>query len=1198
MENFWTLLCFYNINYYLKISFERPSLPTSKKLAINHQGMTQPTLSLTLLSCFIYFSTQAQVTGDFQSKNASGNWSDFNAWNIYNGSAWTAATAGQLPTASTAVFVQVGHTVTVDNAAAVCNDLNVSSGGSSGRLAFAAAGILNVKGTITLHNSTSNYFSPWASGGKLIFSGTSNQGITGLTANTILEDVEINKASGAVTTSSNFRFGNFTLTAGDFVAGSGNEIQGKSSASTISINGGTWTQTGSTTKINVSGTQGSAIGQLTINGGSMVLATTNGGTGGFNFSSVQLINNGTLTLNNFSGNISIATSISVDASSNLNIALADFSLPASVSFNGVVNYNHTGAQTIPAAMYSYLRLNGSGIKTLGAGTTIIPVNGILEMSGAATSPTFNTGGNTFTVSPSNTTLIYSSAGTQTATTNEWNADFYNITVNNASGVSMAGLNRSVNGTLTLTNGTFNIGAAGSLTLNGASLVSTSGFLDGTNTSDLTVTGSTGGVVTIPQNGNISLRNVTINGTRSVVMNGINHLNLSGAFTVGSTATFDNGGESQILQNAGGSISIDGKFITKDVEGFTGTGAAIPGITPVLNIGCTIEYGRLGNQTVNARSDYKNITFSGSGSKFLSSGCSPAGTAYITGNAVFETLNYTFGDISTNLTMDGGRFRLAGTGTKPDIEGTYNLTGGVIEFFGGTSSTNQTIRGSASIFYHSIEINSSYVANSNANINLSSGGSFTIKAGSSFTINDESITGETGTQTVTLESGAKFVCGDVHGFSGGTGTTSTSIRSDVENIILDAGSTVEYSRASAQVFSARSDYQNVIISGGGEKTLNGPSTIAGILTLTNGLVTTTSTNLLTLNATATCPAGGNSLSFINGPMKKTGNSAFVFPIGKPELSGSAGGGYRLIGISAPSQIADAYTAEFIVGSATALGPVAASASSAGLTRVSRCEYWTLDRTSGSSSVNVTLSWNARSNCNVSYVSSLSDLAIAHFNETTDEWDTFGVDATTGNTTEGTITWNNVSVFSPFSLASTDFLENLLPLDVSGFSAKARKTDVAINWMVSNNNEQDEFILERSSDGIRFETLKVVPAKVILFTAAYAESDTRPLYGWNYYRLKVVDKLGKERVSYIVKVWFGHEQQVRISPNPASEKIMVSFAEPSSISKIEVVNISGQVLQSIQTIQFKNTVDISHLQAGMYYLRISGKNGLSTKSFIKQ
>ncbi|TWI81261.1 putative secreted protein (Por secretion system target) [Lacibacter cauensis] len=1159
--------------------------------------MTKNILTPTLLSFIIVFNAHAQVAGDFQSKNTSGNWSDFNSWNVYNGSGWQPATAGQLPTAVTAVYVQVGHTVTVDNTSAVCNDLSISNGGTTGRLAFAATGTLNVKGTITLNSSGSNYFSPWAAGGKLIFSGSGSQGIIGLTAGSVFVQVEINKPSGAVTTSTNFRFENFTLTAGDFIVGTGNEMQGVSSTSAITINGGSWTQVAGTTRINVAGVAGSPIGPLVINGGSMTLATSNT-TGGFNFSSIAVTNNGTLNLNNFNGNISITNSLGVDAASTLNIALPNFILPASVNFSGVVNYNHTGAQTIPAAAYTYLRISGSGVKTLGAGTTSIPANGILEMSGVAPSPTLALGGNTLAVSSDATTLIYASAAAQTATANEWNSGFYNVVINNASGVSMAGLSRSISGTLTLTSGTFNIGAAGSLTLDGAALVRTAGFLSGTNTSDFTVTGTAGGVVSIPQSGNIALRNVTIGGTRTVLLNGINAINLSGVFSIGSTAIVDNGGESQLLQNTGGSIVIDGRFITRDAEGFTGTGAAIPGITPVLNTGCTIEYGLLGNQVFNARSDYKNLVFSGSGRKTLSSGCIPTGTVFITGDAILETLNFTFGDMTTNLAMDGGRFRLAGTGTKPDIQGTYSLTGGVIEFFGGTPATSQTIRGSASIYYYNIEINSAYVANSNGNINLAAGGSFVIKSGAVFTINDESITGSTGMQTVTIETGARFVCGDADGFSGGSGTTSTSIRSDVENIHLALGSTIEYARTSAQVFSARSDYKNVIISGGGEKTLNGPSMINGILTLTSGLVTTTSANLLTLSATATCPEGGNSLSFVNGPMTKIGNSAFVFPVGKPELSGSAGGGFRLMGISAPVQITDAFTAEFIVGSATALGPISAAAASAGLTRVSRCEYWKLDRTAGSSSVNVTLSWNARSNCNVSYVSSLPDLAIAHFNTSSNSWDAFGADSWTGDVTAGTVTWNNVSAFSPFSLASTDFLENLLPVGVSDFQARSRSTDILLNWSMNSPTEPSYFELEKGKNGFSFQLFKKVIPQSGSFTKLYTEFDGQPFNGWNYYRLRTVDKQGGVTLSPVIKVWFGSNQQVKISPNPATEKIVIFFSQPSSITEIAIVNISGQVLQRIPAIQFNNEVNISHLQAGMYYVQIMGKNGLTTTSFIKQ
>lgn len=81
--------------------------------------MTKNILLLTLFFCVNIFMSQAQVAGDFKSKNAFGNWSDFNAWNIHNGLGWVAATAGQLPSVTATFFVQVGHVVTVDNAVAV-----------------------------------------------------------------------------------------------------------------------------------------------------------------------------------------------------------------------------------------------------------------------------------------------------------------------------------------------------------------------------------------------------------------------------------------------------------------------------------------------------------------------------------------------------------------------------------------------------------------------------------------------------------------------------------------------------------------------------------------------------------------------------------------------------------------------------------------------------------------------------------------------------------------------------------------------------------------------------------------------------------------------------------------------------------------------------------------------------------------------
>jgi hypothetical protein len=379
------------------------------------------------------------------------------------------------------------------------------------------------------------------------------------------------------------------------------------------------------------------------------------------------------------------------------------------------------------------------------------------------------------------------------------------------------------------------------------------------------------------------------------------------------------------------------------------------------------------------------------------------------------------------------------------------------------------------------------------------------------------------------------------------------------------------------------------------TLNCPVGISKLITFNKGIITSSANNPLVVidNANAT---DASTNSFVNGPVKKIGDDNFNFPVGKLVSITSH---YRLIGISGLSaDPTNAFTAEFRRESATAKGPV----NSPGLPPlqwVSKCEYWTLDHNAGTSTANVTLSWTAQSPCDQAYVTNLSYLVIAHFNTSTGKWDNHGSNGVTGNTTDGTITWNNVSNFSPFSLGTTDVRYNPLPqpLNLVSFSAVCHKSDVLIDWSLTNNNDQEEYILEHSRDGVNFEVLKVVPSKVILNLATYSEADSNPYYGWNYYRLYVTDKQNREKISYVVKVWYGLNELIRIFPNPASEKIVINFSDPRSIYRIDLVNISGQVLKQVNTFQFTTEINISQLQAGMYYLRILDKNGLVTKPFVK-
>src|SRR5207237_3984579 len=95
---------------------------------------------------------------------------------------------------------------------------------------------------------------------------------------------------------------------------------------------------------------------------------------------------------------------------------------------------------------------------------------------------------------------------------------------------------------------------------------------------------------------------------------------------------------------------------------------------------------------------------------------------------------------------------------------------------------------------------------------------------------------------------------------------------------------------------------------------------------------TATNILNIANNATVSNASNN-SFVNGPMSKTGNDPFVFPVGV------AGQGLRTIAISAPGSTATVMTAQFVKADPHGLSNTLA----VGLVNISACEYWTLINT---------------------------------------------------------------------------------------------------------------------------------------------------------------------------------------------------------------------------------------------------------------
>ena len=585
-----------------------------------------------------------------------------------------------------------------------------------------------------------------------------------------------------------------------------------------------------------------------------------------------------------------------------------------------------------------------------------------------------------------------------------------------------------------------------------------------------------------------------------------------------------------------------------------------------------------------------------------------------------TVANTGGTGAINLSITGVNFTLTIGGDYVQTGGTLNMIGSAgicnLELNGNFNMSNGTLRRGGGTCNFIFDRNG-------AQTFTKSGG--TISGAINFSINNNStvdfgLSVLNGTlATFTLNSGAKLITSHPAGLNsaGAAGSVQTAIRS----FSVDAD--YEFRGANTGVFNTGTSLntqpslvRNLTINNtSGSVTLSKPVTIengptANRLYLQNGALITTATNILTLddNVQATGIPGlqannYNLNSFVHGPLKKEGNDQFIFPVGK------IGSGLRKIGIIIPeppvgSNTSTSFTAEFIRGNPQTLSTTL----SAGLERLSACEYWTLDRT-GTNQVRVLLSWENNSGCPGQYVTDISTLRVAHLIGGT--WINEGnqLSSATGNNAAGTITSINAGIinFSPFALASSSAIENPLPVVFADVKAYEKNNGVQIEW--SNLTEKDvaEYTVERSANGRDFSAIgKQSPTSNQNDKASYDAFDAIPGAGANYYRIKAEETTGKIVYSKILSVNIGKESHgLRLYPNPVNGNqvtIILSNLKRGQYN-LRIINTAGQDVYkqiiSNQSRTLTQTLNIpSSVKPGVYSMVLTGDNYRETKTFIMQ
>jgi alpha-tubulin suppressor-like RCC1 family protein len=174
---------------------------------------------------------------------------------------------------------------------------------------------------------------------------------------------------------------------------------------------------------------------------------------------------------------------------------------------------------------------------------------------------------------------------------------------------------------------------------------------------------------------------------------------------------------------------------------------------------------------------------------------------------------------------------------------------------------------------------------------------------------------------------------------------------------------------------------------------------------------------------------------------------------------------------------------------------------------------------------------------------------------------------------------------------------LPLDFISFDAYRTNGTHKLIWTTNNEVNTHLFLIQRSSDGVSFETIGQVEALNIGGINHYTFIDPSPLAGINYYQLIQIDVNGDRSSSKMVQLSSSGENfDFSFYPNPSENDFHFNFNNVLQEEiTLKVYNPEGKLISTFKTSGY----DLSfgkELSAGIYFVTItSGQTQKTTKLF---
>ncbi len=172
-------------------------------------------------------------------------------------------------------------------------------------------------------------------------------------------------------------------------------------------------------------------------------------------------------------------------------------------------------------------------------------------------------------------------------------------------------------------------------------------------------------------------------------------------------------------------------------------------------------------------------------------------------------------------------------------------------------------------------------------------------------------------------------------------------------------------------------------------------------------------------------------------------------------------------------------------------------------------------------------------------------------------------------------------------------NVLPIKLVYFGGNYSNNAVTLNWKYETQTNFSHFVVEKSVDGIVFNSLKNIYLTNAQF---YNYKDIDLKQGSIYfYRIKMVDNDGKFSYSNVIKIQTGAVNTFSILGNPVKDNLSITGLKRGAT--IALYDNAGKMVlqQNIQDQSF--SLDLSFLSSGVYYLTYSNNGAIETKKIIK-